>query len=192
MRQTAMIVSLFIFILVFLIGIYAGIGGLGNEEYNSKLITLNNLSPVPSDTVEIVSEGISYKNKIELQKSQILIQKAKFEKIYPWLDDLPDLIILLITCCSFSLIGSYILIVRELALKTQKTITAHHIIYVINGLLTGLIVLGLSYLLPLVLINDNGTIRPATLMFLSLFGGLYSNKLFEKLSGYVDQIFKAD
>jgi len=163
MKKTA--INTAVFLMIFLAAFYAGVGGMR-------------------------SGVIVYKNKLEMQKGEIAKEKEKFLKFYPWVEKLPDLIVLLLTCCSFSLVGSSILVVRDLALKHENVITRSHTIVIISGFFIGLIILGLSYLLPVVLINEGGKIRPITLMFLSLFGGMYSNKLYEKLSHYVNKMFK--
>ena len=113
-------------------------------------------------------------------------------RFYPWMEDLPDIIILLLTCCSFSLLGSYILITRSFALKKRPVQVGGHPAMILSSFLIGLVIMGLSYILPLVLINEGGKIRPLTLMFLSLFGGMYSNAFYEKLSKYVDHMFKME
>lgn len=82
------------------------------------------------------------------------------------------------------------MITRSFALKKRPVQASGHLAMIFSSFLTGLVIMGLSYLLPMVLINEGGKIRPFTLMFLSLFGGMYSNAFYEKLSKYVGHMFK--
>lgn len=181
-----------LFCLICLSAFYIGVGGIGNEEYNNKLTALNNLKPESNDTVSVSDGFVEYRNVLEMRRIEIVEQQAKFQRFYPWMESLPEIIILLLTCCSFSLLGSYILIARGFTLKKRKVDLAGHPTMILSSFLTGLVIMGLAYLLPLVLINEGGKVRPYTLMFLSLFGGMYSNTLYEKLSKYVGKMFKAD
>jgi len=184
--------SQLLFCIICLSAFYVGIGGLGNEDYNNKLTALNNLKPESSDTISLRDGLVEYQNVLEMRRIEIIEQYKKFIRFYPWIEDFPDIIILLLTCCSFSLLGSYILIVRGFTLRKKKVDLAGHPTMILSSFLTGLVIMGLSYLLPLVLINEGGKVRPFTLMFLSLFGGMYSNTLYDKLSKYVGRMFKID
>jgi hypothetical protein len=181
-----------LFCVVCLTAFYIGVGGLGNEDYNNRLTALNNIKPEGVDTISVREGLVQYQNVMEMRRIEIVEQQAKFIRFYPWIEELPDIIILLLTCCSFSLLGSYILIARGFALKKRKVFAAGHPAMIVSSFMTGLVVMGLSYLLPLLLINEGGKVRPFTLMFLSLFGGMYSNTLYDKLTKYVGQMFKID
>lgn len=173
-----------------LAAMYVGFGGLGNEHYNNKLTALITSGPAIGDTIKVEAGSLKFKNEFEMKKYEIIKQQEKFMHFIPWMKNLPELIIHLLTCCSFSLLGSYILITRSLILNKQKVSIAKIPAITLSSFLTGLVVMGLSYLLPTVLINEGGKIRPDTLMFLSLFGGIFSNTLYKKLSKYADELFK--
>lgn len=184
--------SQLLFCIICLSAFYIGVGGLGNEDYNNKLTALYTQKPDGIDTTSVRDGLVQYQNVLEMRKIEIVEQYQKFMRFYPWMEDLPDIITLLLTCCSFSLLGSYILIARGFALRKRKVLAVGHPTIILSSFLTGLVIMGLSYLLPLVLVNEGGKIRPFTLMFLSLFGGMYSNTFYDKLSKYVGQMFKID
>jgi len=142
------------------------------------------------DTVAVNLGGLTAPNILEMKKLVTVQQYERFMRFYPWMGDLPDLIILLLTCCAFSLIGSHILVLRTIS--SAKTISEFpgHPVMILSGFLIGLVVMGLSVLLPRVLVSEGGTIQPSTLLFLSLFGGIFSDKLYSKLAKYVDKLFK--
>ncbi len=191
-ETTRKIVNQLLFCFICVLAFYIGVGGLGNEDYSNKLAALNNLKPEGSDTAALKEGLIEYQNVLEMRRIEVVEQHNKFMRFYPWMEDLPDIISLLLTCCAFSLLGSYILIVRGFTVRKRKVDLAGHPAIILSSFLTGLVIMGLSYLLPLVLINEGGKIRPFTLMFLSLFGGMYSNTFYDKLSKYVGQMFKID
>jgi hypothetical protein len=173
-----------------IIGLYIGIGGLGHQEYGDKLASLSAQKPQIDDTIPVKVGVLTVPNILEMKKVATAEQNEKFMRFYPWMRDLPDLIILLLTCCAFSLVGSYILLMRNINSKQAKLEYPGHPIMILSSFLTGLVILGLSILLPRVLINEGGKIQPSALMFMSLFGGIYSDALYKKLAKYVEKIFK--
>jgi hypothetical protein len=173
-----------------IVGLYIGIGGLGNQQYSDKLTFLSTQKPQIDDTIPVKLGGLPARNILEMKKLVTAEQYEKFMRFYPWMADLPDLIILLLTCCAFSLVGSHILLLRTLASTKTNSEFPGHLAMILSGFLTGLVVLGLSVLLPRVLVSEGGTIQPSALMFLSLFGGMYSDALYKKLAKYVDKLFK--
>src|SRR5687767_10961073 len=108
--------SQLLFCIICLAALYIGVGGLGIEEYNSKLTALNNLKPEVSDTILLKEGPVEFQNVLEMRRIEIAEQRNKFMRFYPWMEDLPDIITLLLTCCAFSLLGSYILIARGFSL----------------------------------------------------------------------------
>jgi hypothetical protein len=172
------------------VGLYIGIGGLGNQQYSDKLTALSTQKPAIDDTVAINIGGLTAPNILEMKKLATAQQYERFMRFYPWMQDLPDLIILLLTCCAFSLIGSHILLLRTIGSKKTNSEFPGHVAAILSGFLIGLVVLGLSILLPRVLVSEGGTTQPYALMFLSLFGGIYSDALYNKLAKYVDKLFK--
>src|SRR5258708_600591 len=172
------------------VGLYIGIGGLGHQQYSDKLTALSTQKPQTDDTVAVKVGALTAPNILEMKKLATVGQYEKFMHFYPWTHDLPDLIILLLTCCAFSLVGSHILLLRTITSKKTNSEFPGHLAMILSGFLIGLVVLGLSVLLPRVLVNEGGTIQPSALMFLSLFGGIYSDALYSKLAKYVDKLFK--
>jgi len=173
-----------------IVGLYVGIGGLGHQQYRDKLTALSTEKPSIDDTIAVQIGVLTAPNMLEMKKIATAEQYEKFMRFYPWMNDLPDLIILLLTCCAFSLVGSHILLLRTIANKKTSSEFPGHLAMIFSGFLIGLVVLGLSILLPRVLVSEGGTIQPSALMFLSLFGGMYSDALYSKLSKYVDKLFK--
>jgi hypothetical protein len=192
MEKREIIASQILIWLICLLALYVGIGGLGNEDYKNKLISLNTNGPAIGDTVPVKEGLIEYPNVFEMKKIEIIEQQNNFMQFYPWLEKLPDIISLLFTCGSFSLLGSFLFITRNIISNRSKVSIIKYPAIVLSSLLTGLVIMGLSYLLPIVLINDGGKIRPIALMFLSLVGGMYSNTLYKKLSKYVENLLESD
>lgn len=177
--------------IVCLCGLYVGLGGLGQQDYSDKVTSLSMQKPDITDTVAVNVDGIVLPNILEMKKVEAAGQYQRFMRFYPWMKDLPDLIILLLTCCAFSLIGSYIPVMRDIDSKESKIFLANHPTLILSSFLTGLVVMGLSFLLPRVLISEGGKVPPFTLMFFSLFAGIYSTVFYKKLSKYADKMFKA-
>ena len=162
---------------------------MGNVEYSDKIKILKDAKPAIDDTIQVKVDSIIYPNRLETEKADLAEQLENFYALFPWLERLPDLISLLITSCAFCLLGSLIMLFLQVLRKTTKLEDENLLLIAITGFLTGFVVLGLSYLIPLVVVRDEKMIRPISLMFFSLFAGLYSNRFYEKVSGYVETMF---
>lgn len=92
---------------------------------------------------------------------------------------------LLLTSMSFGLLGAIInILLAIVANKTQKIEDVHFISHPLLGALTGLVVVGLVYMAPSLVIKVNSPteIKPLCLMFFCLYCGIYSEQFYKKLA----------
>ncbi len=170
-----------------LIGLYFGLGGLTKARLDETLLNLEqDKEKLVKDTINITYDDLDFSNQYEFQYYR---EAESVEKIFPWTMQLSSFFILIITALSYGLLGGVVSLIKEIVFD-RKVANEQQVWSVpVLGLLTGITVLGISYLLPTVLVKNGGEIRPVTLMFLCLFGGMYSRNLYEKLNGYFNKIF---
>ncbi len=181
------LIPILVFVLWLASGLYFGVGGIARANLDETLQMLEKeKETLKKDTINITYHDLTFTNKYELK---YFLEAESLEKTFPWAIRISSFVGLILTAFSFGLLGSLIFLIKEVTFE-KKTIQEVRIWSMpILGMLTGLVVFGLSYLLPTVLIKSDNELRPITLMFLCLFGGMYSQKFYEKISEYFNKIF---
>ncbi len=156
-------------------GLYFGSGGIAKiENYNLIKSTIGE-----HDTTKVVYDGITFVNKGALIRT---LEEAQMQAIFPWINSLPSYVSYIITACSFGLLGTIISIFIQLAIYKQKLADLPVYTLPVLGLLTGFVMLGITFIFPALLFHSEKDIKASGLMFICLFGGLYTEKLYERLA----------
>ncbi len=166
-----------------IIGLYFGSGGITRLE-NDNLIKKTSNS---TDTSQVIYNKVSYKNKNELISQ---LEHDEMDTIYPWVDSIPSFVAYLITACAFGLLGSITHIIYQIVLKDIELAALKYWSSPVLGTLTGMLVLGISFVLPNTLFSTDAEIKPSTLMFICLFCGLYSVQFYKRMENSFTKIFK--
>lgn len=141
-----------------------------------------------SDAKILPEEQVRYHGQIyrnEEMASALLEFNSLKETFGCWIVDWPELGKLFITSLIFGALGgvtktALLLIKKELLLSDINLL-----LYPFFGMLIGLLVLGLSYLVPIVLTSGFTEIRRTSLIFFCLFAGLFSE---EFITGVKNQL----
>jgi hypothetical protein len=168
-------------------GLYFGVAGLTRAKLDETLLQLDQDREVlVKDTINMELSGVALENRYQLK---YFMEISSTEKVFPWVMSISSFMSLILTSFAFGLLGAIIHLLKEIALE-EKDVNATRVYSIpLLGMFSGLIILGISFILPTVLVKGAGEIRPLTLMFLSLFGGLYVSNLHDKLSGYFGKLF---
>jgi hypothetical protein len=169
---------------VFVLALYFGSGGfivLENEQKYEKAIALQKK--------EVVYKRITFYNKevMEAAKQQNLIQK-----FYAYYDQLPSVLNFIITALCFGIIGSIGKVVND-TIKNETILAEKTNLLLIpcQGAIIGLIILGVSYTIPVLLTSENVTLKPITVVFLSLFSGIFYENFYQWfLKNLNENVFK--
>lgn len=175
------IIAILFIIFWLLSSIYFGTGGLNYVNRHQPNVTKIN------DTTQVILNGKYYKNRYELDCKQ---EDEISSKIYPLLEPLPTSLLYLVTIFSFGLLGSITNIFKQIAIDNKKIENTKYVSEPILGMLTGLIIMGLSFLIPNTLATQEIELKPQSLLFLSLFSGFFSLKFYEYLNKNFGKIFK--
>jgi hypothetical protein len=167
-----------------LISLYFGIGGsLKTENYNQVSIQYNF-----NDTtkVEDFKTKLEFKNFAELA---LYKEDEKSAKIFPFLSLMPDFLGIILTACFFGMIGGIISILKKIALENKNIEDTNYISIPLLSFFTGLVILGLNYIIPTILVAGENKIRPITLIFTSLFAGIYTPQFFKFITSIAQSKF---
>jgi hypothetical protein len=171
--------------LILLSVFYFGTGGfviLQNDQLYEKSNALQ--------TSEVEYEGIKFKNKEVLNAA---LQQELILKVYPYADKIPSTLCFIITAISFGAIGSIAKIINDTILKKQKIREIDNLLLIpVQGGIIGLMILGISYILPVLLTNETESLKPITIVFLSLFGGLFYLHFYKWLLKAIDKAVNRD
>jgi len=188
MRLPAILYYLFIGIVVSA-GLYVGIGGMGRAQYKLEYQDLLSRKPAPDDNIPVTAKGLTFKNQLERMRFDKADESDRFNSIFVGIDAIPDLIALILTACSFSMLGAVTNLVYLLFIGKRERSFRALAGSMILGALTGLFVVGLTYIIPTALVKlDDAQIRPISLMFTSLFAGFSFVRFYEKVSKYFEKI----
>lgn len=116
-------------------------------------------------------------------------ENEKSKDIFPFITYLPEFVGNIFTACFFGLIGGVISILKKIAWENNLPEHTKFISIPLLSFFTGIVVIGLYTIIPNILLTGENKIRPLTLLFLSLFGGLYSIQFYSSLSKAVQTKF---
>jgi hypothetical protein len=160
-------------------GFYLSIGAMTRVDHNENLKNIEfNRVELQKDTINRNIGEIDIITRYDRAK---FMEIKKQPKLYKWLFKLPNLVGALILACSFGLIGGLVDLVLQVKNNSTAVEDLKYFSTPLLGCFSGIAVLGLSYLIPSLLVSDNQTLKPESLIFLSLFGGIFSKDLFEKV-----------
>ncbi|MCD6067902.1 MAG: hypothetical protein K0S33_2728 [Bacteroidetes bacterium] len=160
-----------------LVSLYFGLGGALNTEIYNQISAKYDFK----DTIKAkdFETKVIYSNKAEMM---LVKEYDKSKKIFPFIAALPDYIGYLLTACFFGMLGGIISILKGIALDKAKPEDSNYVSIPLLSFFTGLVILGLSYLVPTLLVEGSNKIKPITLLFFSLFAGMYSRHFYEFLT----------
>lgn len=180
-----MIKGLIAFMIIFwmVAGIYFGVGGItlinASNDMEKTLKTTDT-----SKGGSVIYDKIPFKN---IQEVKNYISSKKNDNIKKWMFyvDVPDFLSMIITGCSFGMLGTIISILYSLAFGGAKLDELKIFSQPLLGMMIGLMVMAISYLIPSLLKTDTATdnnINPLSLMFFCLFAGIYSKDFYERVA----------
>ena len=174
-------------LLIFTFGsLYFGLGGVIRANYDEEVGQLVVDTETESEDSKILYDGFEFENFSELK---VHLATMRIPQFYEWVVvDISGFMALVITSLCFGLLGSLIFLMRKNSRPISQLSLEQIILFPLYGMLTGLVVLGLSYIIPFFLTTDQANLRPISLMFLSLLAGTFIDVFYEK----VLQFFKKD
>jgi hypothetical protein len=165
-----------------LLSIYLGAGGITKLENNNLL----KKTLADTDTTQVVYKGINFKNKNELI---VTLEQEQMSIIFPWLDSVPSFLAYLITACAFGMLGGVINLILQIFREGKNVEEVNYFSLPILSCLSGIVVLGLSFVLPTVLFKEGAEIKPTGLMFLCLFTGLFAKQFYSGVEKIFTKVF---
>lgn len=167
--------------IIFVIALYLGTGGyiiLQNKQMYEKAKTL--------EKKEVDYQGITFYNKEIMSAAR---EQDLIIYVYPYAMKIPSFLSFLLTAVSFGIIGSLGKVINDTIQKKVKFKDTQNLILVpIQGGIIGIIILGISYTIPIILTNENVNLKPITIVFLSLFGGVFYLNFYDWFTHMVNKV----
>jgi hypothetical protein len=174
-----------LFALIGIIAIYLGVGGfliLRNDQLFNESLALKS-SPVTYD-------GVTFNTKEEMEAVQ---QQDLILCVFPYADRIPSVLSFLLTAISFGIIGAIGKVINDtIQGGTRLRDVKNLLLITVQGAIIGLIILGVSFTIPVVLTNEKSSLNPVTVVFLSLFGGIYYLKFFNWITNVISKVVFED
>ena len=95
-----------------------------------------------------------------------------------WIYELPDFVLLIFTACAFGALGGVVRVVFDWSHGKHSYSLNNAFLLPLLGMLTGILVLGVSEFLPHVFVEGEVAVRNSTLIFLSIFTGVFSKQFY--------------
>lgn len=163
--------------------VYLGTGGFNFIQLRYE----ENIAKNSSDTVAVIFHNISFKN---IKVLNLYHERNDLLKIFPIVTSLTTSLLELITIFSFGIIGSVTYLIKQIVINDSKVQELKYISQPLLGMLTGLVIIGISYLIPSSLTTNEIEIKPTSLMFLSLFSGFFSISFYEYMAKFYSKLLK--
>jgi hypothetical protein len=177
--------SYILLVLWSVLGIYFGVCTMVNEKLISQLEERSALPKSVGDTVEITIPGAgTFESKKAYELYLITKESFGWKAKVGWTTKFPNMINLLIGSCAFCVIGVVISIFKMMLFDKLQVDDGYIVFAPFLGMLTGFVVIALSYLVPNILTQDVGKLRPLPLMMISLLVGIFIEEFYNKISKY--------
>ncbi len=178
----------FVFWLAF--GLYFGLAGILYADLVEEKAAAITEQTSASGQHLFTYKGAAFSTR---EKAAIAQQEDQASSIFSWFAYLPEKLILFITSLALGGLGGVIGIVKRMALGKASILEVKPFWIPMLGALIGILVLGVSYLLPVILTTSTEVeIRATTLIFVSMFAGLYSRQflsfLESRFSSYLNKL----
>ena len=181
MRSSILIVLLSI---LTILALYSAAAGWTNVELET---ALQQKAPAGASR-PVVYEGIQLASADALDRFR-MVEKAK--SWFPWIIDLPEPIALMLTALAFGAIGGVIRVTFD-AVSNTSQVNGRSFAVVALSSLTGLLILGVSFVVPAALTVSDAKVRPVALLFFCLVGGLFFDQIFAWLRKRIEGMFTID
>lgn len=160
------------------IAIYLGAGSITRVEIQDKIQEIyNRKDELLKDTIHTKYNG-SNMGRYELE----LVLAMEGLDNFQWLKEIGNIMAVLVASCAFGLLGGVIALCIELLFKRKKTEDLNIWTQPFLSALTGIVVVAMVYVIPSLLVKNGEEIRPYSLMFFSLFAGIYTKPFYTFLS----------
>ena len=178
--KTVIIVTL---ILVGCASLYVGLSGWAKINFDQSLTQKDVVDSKTSESVDY--DNINFKNLAALRRER---EVERIRSFSPWIESLPEPLSFVLASLSFGCLGGVLAAFRKILVQ-RGAIDLSLLGLAFLSSFNGLLVLGISYVVPAALTANKVEIRPLTLLFLSLFAGLFSDYFFEWADKRVRALF---
>jgi len=172
--------------------IFAVLLGIAGAYFSAAGWVIANLDDeisTPSDKTEqggaVVYKGVSFSSIYDAREA---IEKDNVNNLFKWTYDIPASLPLLIMAVAFGILGGVTNVIYK-AIGGEIQTNSRVSLKPLFGGLMGMMVLGITFVLPALLTVDNGKVRPVALAFLCMYAGAFSNHVYLWLEEKIKTLF---
>ncbi|WP_047446253.1 hypothetical protein [Alistipes sp. ZOR0009] len=169
------------FFLIFIAALYFGTGGyviLQNEQMYENALKL--------EKKEVEYKGTTYHN-YELYR--MVRQYGLILKVFPYTQHIPTGVSFIITAMAFGVVGAIGRVINDTIRAKQKlNQTANLLLITAHGAIIGVVILGISYSIPMLLTGENIPLKPITVVFICLLGGIIYDNFYTWFIGAISKL----
>ncbi|MDX1672905.1 MAG: hypothetical protein R3211_11225 [Balneolaceae bacterium] len=165
-----------------LVCIYLGFAGWARVQSEQKIEISSTAGPDQVQCGEEITFG-------SLEDCLMYEREKQTSALFPWVFNIPSFFGVIIVSIFFGSLGGVIKVLKEITLDKLQISRMRASILPFFGGLMGLIILGISILVPDVISANEIVVRPTTLLFLTMFGGAFSDKAFSWADAQMTRIF---
>ncbi len=139
----------------------------------------------PADTTFVyIDDKPKFLNKRAYKTSLLVEEINKWNNYFIWANRFPNFINILIGSASFCIIGIMIFFLKKDLIDKEMVDIKYILLMPFLGILTSFVILGVSYLVPNLITQDPGKLKPIPLMMISLFVGIFLKEFYTRISNY--------
>ena len=133
----------------------------------------------------VVYDGIPFLNIYQARQA---VEKDKLTSWFTWTYSVPSSLPLLITAFSFGILGGLTSVIFKAVCSEVQT-NRRVVLKPLLGGLIGIMVLGITYVLPAALMVNENKVSPVSLAFLCMYAGAFSNHVYIWLEEKIKTVF---
>lgn len=181
--KPASTIAIVVVVILGIVSMYLAAAGWVIANLDTKISTETKKSNSTEEGV--VYQGVSFAN---IYEARLAIEREKVTTIFQWVYGIPASLPLLMTALSFGFLGGISNVIYK-AIGGEVQTNQRVLLKPFFGGFIGLMVLGITYVLPAVLMANGDSVRPISLAFLCLYAGAFSNHVYLWLEEKIKSIF---
>jgi hypothetical protein len=178
--------TFFCYVFIVLLGtasLYVGISGWVVADLEARLERQVRENKGRNEAV--IFQGVKFADAASARQAA---EEDKINHYFRWVYQVPEGLPILLTSLAFGVVGGIGTIVHKLA--GGGDVTAPMLVFKpLFGGLIGLMVFGMATVAPKVVVESAEGVRPVALIFLCLFGGTFSNHVFQWVEEKTKMLF---
>lgn len=164
-----------------LAGAYVGGAGWARAEIEEEM-TISPTAPAG----QVVCDGIEFAT---YRDCMVYYRERELMSLFPWASGTPYLFGLILLGFGFGALGGTLRVFASATVRREQLTKLQSFDTPLFGGLLGVLILGISVLVPAALTVNETVMRPTALLFLTMLGGTFSDQVYAWVEGHALSLF---